>query len=395
MAKEITIQMGKPIRQSLQEVDNMIKFSRELSSLAVKALSDEVVEDTTNNYKKVTKIPIGPVLILSDYTYPLMSIASALVPAILSGNTVILKHSVHTPLCGTRFHEAFKSSGAEYLVKDFLLPVDKIPDFLAHPNLAYVHFTGKIESGKEIYKTLAERNMIDIGLFLSGDNIMYLSEEADLDECVHEIGRKAMENAGQSCFNFKKFLVHKSIHDEFVERVQASVLSLTMGDPMEKMTTLGPMTDPDSIEYLQYSIQQAVGTGSTVICGGTPTNDETGNGRFYEPTIITDLDDNDNLFVDEFLGPILAISVVESDEEALRRINGKPYLFASGIYSKNKPKAIEFIDKLKGTKLLINECSIRHPLLPWNGSLRAGKGVMYSSHGYQPFYRLKSYSFNF
>ncbi|CAG9312002.1 unnamed protein product [Blepharisma stoltei] len=395
IAKEITTQMGKPIRQSLQEVDNMIVFSNELKSLARDALSDEVIEDTENSYKKITKIPIGPVLILSDYTYPLMSIASGLVPAILSGNTAILKHSVYSPLCGTRFHEAFKHAGADYLVKDLMLQINEIPEFFGSPKLSYVHFTGKVESGKEIYKSLAEKNMIDIGLFLSGDNMIYISAEADLDKCAAEIGKKAMENAGQSCFNFKKLLIHRSVHDDFIERAQAQIMSLTMGDPMDEMTTLGPMADPDNMEFLQNMIQQAVANSSEVICGGSPTNDETGNGRFYEPTIITDLDDHDSLFIGEFIGPVLAISPVESDEEALSRFNNDPYLFASGIYSKDKSKAIEFINKIKGPRVLINECSIRHPRLPWNGSLKAGKGVMYSSHGYKPFYQLKSYSYTF
>jgi acyl-CoA reductase-like NAD-dependent aldehyde dehydrogenase len=284
--------MGKPYKQSLKEVTSMIQVSKSLSTQAEHSLASEIIEDSESGYKKIIKEPIGPVFLLSPYNYPLLSVIGSLVPAILSGNPVIIKPSPYTPLSAKRFSAAFKEAGNELLVQDSLLHTKDISQILQNPNINYVHLVGHSETGRTLYREIAHKSFIDIGLFLSSNNGVYVSDDCNIGSAVLQIIKSSMDNSGQSSYRYSRVFVHKSKYEEFLSTAEPLIMSYSIGDPMDEATSLGPITEPDTIDLLAKSLEDAASAGGQIVCGGNAVNDENGKGRFFEPTLLTGVDDS-------------------------------------------------------------------------------------------------------
>ena len=289
--------MGKPYKQSLKEISTMFSISNSLIKIAPSILESEIIESSENSKKIIIKEPVGPVFLLCPYNYPLISVIASLVPAILSGNPVIIKSSPYTPLSSLRFSQAFQAAGVPLLVQDALIETNDISKFLSHGEIGYVNLVGHSETGRALYQEIANKSFIDIGLFLSSNNGVYIAEDADLKNCVSNIIKISMENAGQSSYRFSRVFVNKSKYSEFLSTSEPLIRSYSIGDPMDEITTLGPITEPDTIDSLRSAIDEAVSTGGEIICGGNATNDENGKGRFFEPTIMSGIDDSLSIMV--------------------------------------------------------------------------------------------------
>ena len=282
--------MGKPYKQSLKEVSTTISIAKNYASQAIQELAEEVIAETENSYKKVLKEPIGPVFLLSAYNYPLLAIVSSLIPAVLAGNPVIIKPSPYTPLSAFRFTKAFE--GFQGVVQDCLLHTKDISKILQLPGISYVHLVGHSETGRTLYREIAHKSFIDIGLFLSSNNGVYVAEDANVGTSASQIIKSAMDNSGQSSYRYSRVFVHKSRYEEFLQLSEPLVMSYSIGDPLDDMTNLGPITEPDTIDTLVKSLEDAIGSGGQLLCGGNAVNDENGKGRFFEPTIVTGVDDS-------------------------------------------------------------------------------------------------------
>lgn len=275
----------------------MVSMSKTLAAQAEKALETEIVEKTENGFKKVVKEPIGPVFLLSPYNYPLLSVIGSLVPAVLAGNPVVIKPSPYTPLSARRFSAAFKQAGCEFLVQDSLLHTNDISKILQHPSINYVHLVGHSETGRTLYRDIAHKSFIDIGLFLSSNNGVYVSDNCDIGSATLQIIKSSMDNSGQSSYRYSRVYVHKSKYEEFLSTAVPIIMSYTIGDPMDEVTNLGPITEPDTIDLLIKSLEDASSAGGQIVCGGNAVNDENGKGRFFEPTLITGVDDSFSIVV--------------------------------------------------------------------------------------------------
>jgi len=275
----------------------MIQVSKTLSALAEQSLATEVIEDSEGAYKKIIKEPIGPVFLLSPYNYPLLSVIGSLVPAILSGNPVIIKPSPYTPLSAKRFSAAFKEAGHELLVQESLLHTKDISQFLQNPSINYVHLVGHSETGRTLYREIAHKSFIDIGLFLSSNNGVYVSEDCNIGSAALQIIKSSMDNSGQSSYRYSRVFVHKSKYEEFLSTAEPLIMSYSIGDPMDEVTSLGPITEPDTIDMLAKSLEDAASAGGQIVCGGNAVNDENGKGRFFEPTLLTGVDDSFSIMV--------------------------------------------------------------------------------------------------
>lgn len=275
----------------------MISISNTLIDIAPTALGSEVVESTQNFSKTVIKEPIGTVFLLSPYNYPLISVMTFLVPAVLSGNPVIIKPSPYSPLTGQRIAKAFADSGVPFLVQDLLLETKHISKFLSSPQIAYVNLVGNVNTGRALYKEIASESFTDIGLFLTSSNGVYIAEDAEINSSVSNIIRIGMENSGQSNYKFGRVFVHKSLFKEFLGLAEPLIRSYSVGDPMDETTTLGPITEPDNIDQLIKNVEEVVASNGSIVCGGNPCNDDEGKGRFFEPTIMTDVDDSLSIMV--------------------------------------------------------------------------------------------------
>jgi acyl-CoA reductase-like NAD-dependent aldehyde dehydrogenase len=289
--------MGKPYKQSLKEISTALSLSSSLLSLAPSELADETIEITSSSLKKVTKEPVGPVFLLSPYNFPILSVISSLVPALVSGNPVLIKSSPYTPLSVERFVKAFEATGVSGLVQSCFTDTAATLAMLTQPRLGYVHLVGHSDTGRTLYREIAHRSFIDIGLFLSAHNAVYVAEDANLAQSVSQIMKSAMDNAGQSSYRYSRVFVHKAVSQEFINHAEPIIRSFSIGDPMDEMTTLGPMTEPDAVDEMVKKIEEATASGAEIECGGNATNDENGRGRFFEPTIVVNVDDSLSLKV--------------------------------------------------------------------------------------------------
>ena len=328
--------MGKPITESRKEILSMIDRAENLIKIAPDALKDESILVNSNNILKITKEPIGVSLIISPWNYPLLCTIGSLIPSIICGNSVLLKSSPRTPLVGKYFEDAFNSVGALNVVQNLFLETSSINKVFRHPSINYIGFTGSVEAGRTVLLDIAKsQKFINTNFELGGKDAAYVREDADIDFSVENIVQGALYNCGQSCTSIERIYVHGSKYDEFIEKAANLMNNYKMGNPLDESTNLGPLALPDSPLIIKEQIDEAVGSGAEVVCGGSLINDSEGNGRFFEPTLIKECRNDMQIMTKETFGPILAVSKVEDDNEAIDLINNSEYGLAASIYSKD------------------------------------------------------------
>jgi acyl-CoA reductase-like NAD-dependent aldehyde dehydrogenase len=395
VSKEISQQMGKPQSQAKKEISTMIDRAEAIYKMAKEVLKEDNISIDSQNMIKIKKEPVGIAFIISPWNYPLLTTVSALLPALLCGNSVLLKHSIRTPLVGQHFEEAFKSVGAINAVQHLFLNNNDIEKLYKFEQVNYVGFTGSVETGRVVQKAIANsKRFIQTNFELGGKDAAYVLEDADIDFAVDNVVDGSMYNSGQSCCAIERVFVHASKYDEFLNKA-ADLISKTykLGDPLDPNTNFGPMALPDAPIFLKEQIEEAVNSGAELLLGGSITNDSQGKGRFFEPTLIKDCKNEMQIFSNESFGPIMAVARVENDDEAIDLINTSSYGLTNAIYSKDYKRALKLADKLNSGTVYLNRCDYLHPELPWSGRKLSGVGCSLSKYGFSAFYKLKGLNF--
>lgn len=402
VGEEISNSMGRPLNQAIKEVATMIQRSDVLCELSRDALKDEVISVDSHNLVKIKKDPIGISFIISPWNYPLLTVVNSLIASILCGNPVLLKHSVRTPIIGDFFESAFNSVGATNVVQHLFLDGPHISALYKSPNINFVGFTGSVETGKIVLKDVAAKGrFIHSAYELGGKDAAYIREDADLKFAVENVIDGALYNSGQSCCSIERAYVHESLYDKFIELAQAEIEKYTIGNPQGTevdgnlvFPSLGPMALPDSLSILKEQVEHAGESGAEVIIGGNITTDSQGLGRFFEPTLLKNCDNNMEIVRKESFGPVLPVIKVSSDNEAIDMINDSDYGLTAAIYSKNFNLAEKLGSSIEVGTVFLNRCDTLNPRLPWSGRKESGVGVGLSKHAFAGFYRLKGYNFN-
>lgn len=391
IALAVSQQMGKPLKQARGEVDGMAFRARTMIELSNEALSSEQIADGV----RIEKEPVGVVLLIAPWNYPLLTAVNCLVPAVLAGNSVLIKHSPRTPLCSEALADAFAAAGAPRGLVSALHTADPdIHALIEHEAVQFVSFTGSVEVGHKIYRSVANKRFIDCTLELGGKDAAYVAPDADLKHAVASLVDGAMYNSGQSCCGIERVYVHQSLYDKFVEAATAEVTSTyVLGDPLDDKTNLGPMALPQAPAFLHHQITDAVHKGAVLTCGGSPTTDTAGKGRFFQPTVIANCRQDLDLMQRESFGPVLAIQSVASDAEAVARINDSVYGLTGAVYTSDPARADLIGSQLRVGTVFMNRCDYLDPRLPWTGLKDSGKGVSLSRHGFRGLTRLKGYNF--
>lgn len=386
--------MGKPLKQALGEVNTMIDRGNVMCELSHEALQDDVIKVDSHNYIKIKKEPIGITFMISPWNYPLLTVVNSLVPSILAGNPVLLKHSIRTPIVGDLFERAFESIGAANVVQHLFIDNKTIPKIYKHKEINFVGFTGSVETGKAVLKDIASNErFINFSFELGGKDPAYVREDADLKFAAESVADGATYNAGQSCCAVERAYVHESVYDEFVDLVVEEMNKITLGNPLEN-PSMGPMALPDSLMFLKQQVENAGELGAEIVLGGNFTKDQDGKGRFFEPTVIKNCDNNMNIVRQESFGPVLPIIKVRSDNEAIDFMNDSDFGLTASIYTRDY-KISESIGKsLECGTVFMNKCDSPNPRLPWVGRKDSGVGVGLSKYGFSAFYKLKGYNFN-
>jgi len=297
IARDITIQMGKPLKESLAELKGFHNLVRKLSEIAPEALQEKVIKENQQGLLKYTREPVGVAALFCPWNYPVLTCANMLITSVLAGNSVVVKHSPFTPIIGKHFEEAFKFAGVENIVRELMIVHTNAVKLYKLPEVGFVGFTGSTEVGKSVQDQLVDLRFIDYTLELGGNDSAYVAEDADVELAAKETMFGAFHNAGQSCNGIGRIYVHKSIYDDFLNKAIKYALTYQPGDPLKEGTTLGPLTLPDLPEDMKQKVEDAAIQGGRIVLGGLPTTDSEGRGRFFEPTIIADAQNDMNVIV--------------------------------------------------------------------------------------------------
>ncbi|MCA9169470.1 MAG: aldehyde dehydrogenase family protein [Planctomycetales bacterium] len=389
IARDVTRQMGKPLAQAQGEVNTMLARAEQAITDAPAALADDDLS-SPGFVRRIRHEPLGVVLNMAAWNYPLLIPINVIVPALLAGNTVILKHSARTPLTGEAFAAAFGELEIPGLVQHVVMTHAQTETLIAQPEISYVAFTGSVEGGRSVYRAAAQR-LLDAGLELGGKDPAYVAADADLQRAIDNLVDGACYNAGQSCCAVERVYVHRSLYDDFVEGCRAKINEYVLGDPLLDSTTMGPLTLRDTLRVMDEQIADAQSRGARVLAGGQRWAAEPA--QFYAPTLLADVPNDALAMQAETFGPLLPIAAVESDEDAVAKMNDSRLGLTASIWSTDSERCERLASEINAGTIFRNRCDYIDPQLPWTGWNESGIGSTLSRYGFIHLTRRKAIHF--
>lgn len=394
LGKEITEQMGRPIAYTPKEISTAVMRGEYLLKI-----SDETLKDTEGEAEKgfkryIKKVPLGPVLILFPWNYPYLTLVNSLVPALLAGNSVVLKPSPQTPTSAEQIQQVFKDAGLPDGVLQIFHSgsIAQIEAIARSPQIQLVCFTGSVANGLAVQNAANDRVPLRVGLELGGKDPAYVRADVDIKWAAEEIVDGSVFNSGQSCCSVERVYVDEKIHDEFVSALQDVLKGYKLGDPFDKDTHVGPVVSKRSVEAIQSHIKDALEKGAK---DATPDNDTFKNppaaGNYVAPTLLTGVTHDMAVMTEETFGPVIPVMKVKDDAEAIRLMNDSQFGLTASIWTKDVAKGHELIDDVEAGTVFVNRCDYPAPDLAWVGWKDSGKGQTLSRFGFDQFVKLKSY----
>ncbi|PXF30877.1 aldehyde dehydrogenase [Pokkaliibacter plantistimulans] len=391
IAEELSWMMGRPIRYGAGEVNGVVERASYMISIADEALKPVDVGDKPGFQRYIKREPLGVALIIAPWNYPYLTAINSVVPAILAGNSVIIKHSAQTPLCAERLVAAFTEAGLPPGVFQYLhLNHADTEALIKAPEVNYVAFTGSVPGGAMVEQAAAGR-FIPVGLELGGKDPAYVRADADIAHAVDTAIDGAFFNSGQSCCGIERIYVHEAVYDEFVEKAVAMVKTYTLGRSDDPQTTLGPVVKASAAEFVREQIREAVAQGAVArIDPALFPLDQPGT-PYLAPQVLTDVNHSMRVMTEESFGPVVGIQKVSSDEEALALMNDSDLGLTAVIFTSDIETGIALGEQVNTGTFFINRCDYLDPALAWTGVKNSGRGCSLSKVGYESLTRPKSF----
>lgn len=388
IALELAMQMGRPVRDGPKEIrGGFAERALAMAELAPAALADLDVGGAPGSRRVIRRVPVGVVLVLAPWNYPFLTAVNAVVPALLAGNAVLLKHSDQTPLVPERMLEAFQRAGLpEGVLQVLHMSHAAVADVIADERVGYVHFTGSVEGGRAVKRAAAER-FIGVGLELGGKDPAYVRADADLERAVAGLVDGAMFNAGQSCCGVERIYVHRDLFDAFVEGYVELTRAYRLGDPRDPDTTLGPMVRTANAELAREHVRAAVARGAVPLIDPKDFPAAADGTPYLAPQVLINVRQSMRVMQEETFGPVVGILPVDGDDEAVKLMNDSRYGLTASIWTRDLEAAARLGGRLQTGTCYANRCDVLDPLLPWTGVKDSGHGVSLSQLGFDPFTR--------
>src|SRR5438067_2711285 len=392
LGEELSRQMGRPIAYTPNEIRRGFQErALYMCSIAQSALADVRVEPKDGFQRFIRREPLGVVLVLAPWNYPWLTSVNAIVPALLAGNSVILKMAQQTPLVAERYAEAFKAAALPDGVFHFLhLSHDATARVIADERIAFVAFTGSVEGGHAVQRAAAQR-FIATGLELGGKDPAYVRADANLPSAIENLVDGSYFNSGQSCCGIERIYVDKKLFRPFVDGFVDLTRKYKLGNPLDKSTTLGPLVRTDAANAVRGQISEAVGKGAKALIDPMSFPAHKEGTPYLAPQVLVDVDHSMQVMTEESFGPVVGIMSVESDEQAIELMNDSRYGLTASIWTTDAEAAVRSGDQVETGTWFMNRCDYLDPALAWTGVKDPGRGCTLSKLGFEAFTRPKSF----
>lgn len=386
---EITNQMGRPVTYCPGELAGVKERSERMLALAPAALADITPEPIDGFERKIERVPLGVVAVLAPWNYPFLTSVNAIIPALVAGNSVVLKHSEQTPLVALRYKQAFEAAGLpEGVFQHLFLSHNGAAKLVADPRVDYVAFTGSVAGGHAITKA-ASKKFMSIGFELGGKDPAYVRADADVANAAVNLADGAFFNSGQSCCGIERIYVASGLFETFVAGVVAEAKKLVVGDPRLKETTLGPLASAKGADAVRQQINNAIEQGATA---HMPVDENWGT-AYLTPQVLTNVSHDMDIMTEETFGPVVGIMAVDDDAQATTLMNDSQYGLTASIWTKDVAAARSIGEQLQTGTVFLNRCDYLDPSLAWTGVKNSGRGCTLSPIGYEHLTRPKSFHF--
>ena len=391
IAEELTWQMGRPISQAPGEVAGFEERARYMIEIADSALADVKPAAKDGFTRYIKREPLGVVFVVAPWNFPYLTSVNAIMPALLAGNAVVLKHSAQTPLCAERLQQAFDEAGLPAGVFQHLhLSHSDTEGVIQSPQIDFVAFTGSVAGGEMVERAAVGR-FIGVGLELGGKDPAYVRKDANLQHAIETVTDGAIFNSGQSCCGIERVYVDETIISEFVDGVVNLVKGYQLGRPDDRSTNLGPLSKSSAAEFVRAQVDAAVAAGATAHIDPADFAANEGGTPYLAPQVLTGVDHSMRVMTEETFGPLVAIMSVSGDDEAIQLMNDSEFGLTAAIFTQDESAAIQIGNQIDTGTWFMNRCDYLDPALAWTGVKNSGRGCTLSSVGFEHMTRPKSY----
>ena len=392
IGEELAWQMGRPIAYGPMEIRRGFHERADyMMFIAPEALADVELEPKSGFRRFIRRDPLGVVLVLAPWNYPFLCAVNAIVPALLAGNTVVLKTASQTPLVAERWSAGFEAAGLpEGVFQHVHASHAAVANMIGDERVAFVAFTGSVEGGHAVQQAAASR-FISTGLELGGKDPAYVRADANLPRTIEELVDGSFFNSGQSCCGIERIYVDRAVYDEFVDGFVALTRQYKLGNPLDSTTTLGPMVRTSAASFVRDQIDEAVKQGARSLIDPSEFEADEPGTPYMAPQVLVDVDHTMRVMTEESFGPVIGIMAVDGDDQAINLMNDSAYGLTASVWTADADSAEAIGDWVDTGTWYLNRCDYLDPALAWTGVKDSGRGVTLSGFGYDALTRPKSF----
>jgi succinate-semialdehyde dehydrogenase / glutarate-semialdehyde dehydrogenase len=386
LARTITLEMGKPLAAAVAEVRKCAMVCRHYAEHAEQYLAPEhIPTDARESYVRFD--PLGIVLAVMPWNFPFWQVFRFAAPALMAGNVGLLKHASNVPQCALAIEDILREAGFDHgEFQSLLIGTDQVPALLADERVKAATLTGSEPAGASVASHAAKRIKKSV-LELGGSDPFVVMPSADLDAAVQTGIKARIVNNGQSCIAAKRFIVHESVADEFEQRFVAAMEALTVGDPMDEATDVGPLATPQIVDDIAKQVEASVSAGAKLLTGGKRLRDR---GNFYAPTVLRDIPESAPAYAEETFGPVASMFRVKDAEEAVRLANATIFGLGASVWTNDPGEMEHFIAGIESGQVFVNAMVASDPRIPFGGTKHSGFGRELGVYGIREFTNIKT-----